>query len=106
ASRTLEEPLPWATSTLLRGDAAEAVAGLKQQLDKDLLIMGSGELIQSLMRRSLVDEYVLLIHPLVLGMGLRLFVEGSPTTSLQLVAAKTTATGVVIATYRAAESAV
>ena len=69
---------------------------------KDLSIMGSGELIQSLMRRSLIDEYVLLIHPLVLGTGRRLFAEGSPTTALQLVDTKTTTTGVVIATYRAA----
>ena len=103
ASTTLAEPLPWSNSTLLKGDATDAVARLKQQLDKDLLIMGSGELIQSLMRRNLVDEYVLLIHPLVLGTGRRLFAEGSPTTTLRLVDAKTTATGVVIATYRAAE---
>jgi dihydrofolate reductase len=66
--------------------------------------MGSGELVQSLMRRNLIDEYVLLIHPLVLGTGRRLFAEGSPTTALQLVDSKTTATGVVIATYRATES--
>jgi dihydrofolate reductase len=103
ASTTRHEPLPWINSTLLKGDVAEAVARLKQQLDKNLLIMGSSELIQSLMRRNLVDEYVLLIHPLVLGMGRRLFAAGSPTTTLQLVDTKTTATGVVIATYGAAE---
>src|SRR5262245_11372 len=103
ASTTLEEPLPWINSTLLKGDAAEAVARLKQQLDKDLLIMGSGVLVQSLLRRNLIDEYVLLIHPLVLGTGRRLFADGSPTTALQLVDAKTTASGVVLATYRAAE---
>jgi dihydrofolate reductase len=103
ASTTLEEPLPWSNSTLLKSDATEAVARLKQQLDKDLLIMGSGELIQSLMRRNLIDEYVLLIHPLVLGTGRRLFAEGSPTTALQFVDTKTTTTGVVIATYRAGE---
>ena len=103
ASTTLAEPLPWSNSTLLTGDAADAVATLKQQLDKDLLIMGSGVLLQSLMRRNLVDEYVLLIHPLVLGTGRRLFAEGSPTTALQLVDTKTTTTGVVIATYRAAK---
>ena len=101
ASTTLQEPLPWSNSTLLTGDAAAAVATLKQQLDKDLLIMGSGELLQSLMRRNLVDKYVLLIHPLVLGTGRRLFAEGSPTTTFQLVDTKTTASGVVIATYRA-----
>jgi len=102
-STTLEEPLPWSNSTLLTGDAADAVARLKQQLDKDLLIMGSGVLVQSLMRRNLIDEYMLLIHPLVLGTGRRLFAEGSPMTVLQCVDTKTTATGVVIATYRAAE---
>ena len=104
ASTTLAEPLPWINSTLLTGDPAAAVATLKQQLDKDLLIMGSGELIQSLMRRNLVDEYVLLIHPLVLGTGRRLFAEGSPATALRLADTRTTTTGVVIATYRAAES--
>jgi dihydrofolate reductase len=104
ASTTLAEPLPWSNSTLLTGNAAEAVAALKQQLDKELLVMGSGELLQSLMRRNLVDEYVLLIHPLVLGTGRRLFAEGSPATALQLIDTKTTTTGVVIATYRAAEA--
>jgi dihydrofolate reductase len=88
---------------LLKGDAAEAVARLKQQLDNDLVVLGSGQLIQSLLRRNLVDEYVLLIHPLVLGTGRRLFAEGSPTTALTLVNTKTTTSGVVIATYRAAE---
>lgn len=106
ASTTLAEPLPWSNSTLLTGDAAAAVAVLKRQLDKDLLIMGSGQLIQSLMRRSLVDTYTLLIHPLVLGTGRRLFPEGSPTTALRLVDTKTTASGVVIATYEPAEPTV
>ena len=76
ASTTLAEPLPWQNSTLLRGDAAQAVAGLKQQPGKDLVILGSGELIQSLMPHHLVDEFVLLIHPLVLGSGHRLFPDG------------------------------
>ncbi|HET9221819.1 MAG TPA: dihydrofolate reductase family protein, partial [Roseiflexaceae bacterium] len=88
ASRTLQEPLPWSNSILLKGDAAEAVAKLKQQLDKDLLIMGSGELVQSLMRHNLIDEFVLLIHPLVLGAGRRLFAEGGPTAELQLADSK------------------
>jgi dihydrofolate reductase len=99
ASRTLKEPLAWMNSTLLKGDAAEAVAKLKPALDKDLLILGSGDLIQSLMRRGIVDEYVLLIHPLVLGSGRRLFTNGSPFATLRLVNTKTTATGVLIATY-------
>jgi dihydrofolate reductase len=101
-STTLSEPLPWINSTLLKGDAAQAVARLKQELDKDLVVMGSGELVQSLMRDNLVDEYVLLIHPLVLGSGRRLFPDGS-TFALQLVGTKTTNNGVVIATYQPAE---
>jgi dihydrofolate reductase len=103
ASTTLEEPLTWSNSTLLKGDAAEAVAGLKEQPGKDLVILGSGELIQSLMRRNLIDEYLLLIHPLVLGAGRRLFPEGGALATLRLVDAKTTTTGVVIATYHPAE---
>jgi dihydrofolate reductase len=104
ASTTLEEPLPWSNSTLLKGDAAEAVAGLKEQPGNDLVVLGSGELVQSLMRRNLVDEYVLLIHPLVLGSGRRLFVDGGAFAALRLVETKTTTTGVVIATYQPAES--
>jgi len=103
ASTTLEEPLPWSNSTLLKGDAAEAVARLKEELGKDLVILGSGELVQSLMRRNLVDEYVLLIHPLVLGSGRRLFADGGTFAALRLVGTKTTTTGVVIATYQLAE---
>jgi dihydrofolate reductase len=103
ASTTLEEPLSWSNSTLLKGDAAEAVARLKEELGKDLVILGSGELVQSLMRRNLVDEYVLLIHPLVLGSGRRLFADGGTFAALRLVGTKTTTTGVVIATYQLAE---
>src|SRR5229473_3525297 len=73
ASTTLTEPLPWRNSTLLEGDAAGAVAELKKGPGKDLVILGSGELIRSLMQRNLIDEYILLIHPLVLGSGQRLF---------------------------------
>jgi dihydrofolate reductase len=100
ASTTLKEPLPWSNSALLEGDAAEAVARLKQEPGKDMVVLGSGELVQSLMRRNLVDEYVLLIHPLVLGTGRRLFPDGSSFAALRLVDAKTTTTGVVIATYQ------
>jgi dihydrofolate reductase len=103
ASTTLAEPLPWSNSTLLEGDAAQAVARLKQQPGKDLVVLGSGELVQSLMRRNLVDEYVLLIHPLVLGSGRRLFPDGSPTAALRLLDAKPTTTGVVAATYQPAD---
>jgi dihydrofolate reductase len=99
ASTTLKEPLPWSNSILLAGDAAAAVASLKEQSGKDLLIFGSGVLIQSLMRHNLIDEYVLQIHPLVLGSGRRLFSDGSPLTTLQLVNTRTTTTGVVMANY-------
>jgi dihydrofolate reductase len=103
ASRTLEEPLSWKNSTLLEGDAAEAVTRLKEQPGKDLVVLGSGELVRSLMGRNLIDEYVLLIHPLVLGSGRRLFTDGGPSASLRLVDTKTTTTGVVIATYEPSE---
>jgi dihydrofolate reductase len=102
ASTTLKEPLPWSNSTLLKGDAAQAVAGLKSQPGKDLVVLGSGALLQSLMRRNLVDEYVLLIHPLVVGLGRRLFTDGGSFAALRLVDTKTTTTGVVIATYQPA----
>lgn len=99
ASTTLKEPLPWSNSTLLKGDAATAVARLRDQPDKDLVILGSGVLAQSLMQRNLIDTYVLLVHPLVLGAGRRLFPEDGPKITLQLADTKTTTTGVVIATY-------
>jgi dihydrofolate reductase len=103
ASKTLEEPLPWSNSTLLKGDGAATVASLKEQPGKDLVVLGSGELVHSLMQYNLIDEYVLSIHPLVLGSGQRLFTDGSPYAPFQLVDSKTTTTGVVIATYRPAE---
>ncbi len=100
ASTTLAEPLPWANSTLLQGDAADAVARLKEQPGKDLTVLGSGQLVQSLRRRDLVDEYVLLIHPLVLGTGRRLFPDGGVPATLRLAGSTTTTTGVIIATYQ------
>jgi dihydrofolate reductase len=103
ASRTLKEPLPWMNSTLLKGPVPEAVAALKAQQDKDLVILGSGELIQTLMQHQLIDQYVLLIHPLILGTGQRLFREESAYSALQLVDSKTTPSGVVIATYQPAK---
>lgn len=104
ASTTLREPLAWRNSTLLTGDAADAVARLREQPGKDIVILGSGDLIQSLMRRNLIDAYVLLIHPLILGTGHRLFPQGVPLTRLQLVGTRTTSTGVIIATYEPGES--
>jgi dihydrofolate reductase len=102
ASTTLHEPLPWQNSTLLKGDVAEAVARLKEQSDKDLGILGSGELIQSLLRHNLIDKFVLLIHPLVLGSGRRLFSDGGAPATLRLASSVPTTTGVIIATYQPA----
>jgi dihydrofolate reductase len=99
ASRTLSEPLPWENSTLLEGDAVEAIAELKEQDAEDLGLLGSGELARALMLRNLVDEYLLLIYPLILGSGRRLFAEGA-FEPLELTDSLTTTTGVVIATYR------
>lgn len=100
ASTTLSEPLPWMNSTLLKGNVPDAVADLKVQLDKDIVIMGSGELVQTLMKYNLIDMYMLLIHPLILGTGRRLFADDRPFTALQLVDTQTTTTGVVIASYQ------
>jgi dihydrofolate reductase len=101
ASRTLSEPLPWANSTLLEGDAADAVAALRAEPGEGLTIIGSGALVRALAAHGLVDAYVLLIHPLVLGAGRRLF-DGVPQAKLRLTDSVTTATGVIIADYETA----
>jgi dihydrofolate reductase len=104
ASTTLKEPLPWKNSTLLEGDATEAVARLKEDPGEDLVILGSGELVRLLLRRHLIDEYVLLIHPLVLGSGCRLFADEGPLAKLRLINSVPTTSGVMIATYQRAEA--
>jgi dihydrofolate reductase len=102
-SQTLKEPLPWSNSVLLRGDPAETVARLKkEEPEMDLCVLGSMKLVQSLMRAGLVDEYVLMITPIVLGTGLRLFPDGGAFSKLQVLETTTTTTGVIIATYRPA----
>jgi dihydrofolate reductase len=100
-SSTLEEPLPWQNSTLLKGDPVETVAELKQSDQKDAVILGSGELLRSLIRAGLIDSYTLLIHPLVLGQGQRLF-DVDSVSELRLVKSVPTTTGVIIATYEPA----
>ena len=100
ASTTLTEPLPWQNSTLLKGDAADAVAGLKRELGENLVVFGSGVLVRSLMPRDLVDELVLLIHPLVLGSGVGCSRQMPSPSAFELVDSATTGTGVVIAIYR------
>jgi dihydrofolate reductase len=103
ASKTLAEPLPWSNSTLLEGDAAHAVAELRREPGDDITVTGSGELIQSLMARDLIDRYVLMIHPLVLATGRHLFPKGSQHYVLRLVDSVATTKGVLIATYVPAE---
>jgi dihydrofolate reductase len=103
ASRTLSEPLAWNNSTLIAGDLAEGVRRLKSESGKDLHLFGSGDLMQTLMGDDLIDEYRLMIHPVVLGSGTRLFREGNPCRPLALTDSKTSTTGVLITTYRSAE---
>jgi dihydrofolate reductase len=104
ASTTLAEPPGWANSVLLKGDAADAVAELKEQQEDTLVVFGSGVLVRSLMARGLADELVLQIHPLVLGSGRRLFPEAGPLAAFALADSVTTSTGVIIATYQKKES--
>jgi dihydrofolate reductase len=96
-SSTLTEPLPWQNSVLVSGDAAREIAALKQE--QDLTVLGSGALIRSLLPSGVIDEFKLLIHPIVLGTGQRLFDDGAEAT-LHLESAVGTTTGVVIASYR------
>jgi dihydrofolate reductase len=103
ASRTLSEPLTWSNSTLIAGDLAEGVRRLKSESGKDLQLFGSGDLMQTLMRDDLVDEYRLMIHPVVLGSGARLFRDGNLRRPLELTDSRTSTTGVLMTTYRPAE---
>lgn len=98
-STTLTDPLPWSNSTLIQNDPAQTLAKLKAEQEKDFVVFGSGVLVLALMRWNLVDEFVLLIHPLVLGTGRHLFVDGGLPSKFKLREAKATATGVVVATY-------
>jgi dihydrofolate reductase len=101
ASTTLSE-LEWNNSHLLEGDAADAVARLKAEDGQELMINGSVHLIRSLMERGLIDEYRLLVYPIVLGSGLRLFGESAEPTRLELVDSKPFSSGAVLLTYRGA----
>jgi dihydrofolate reductase len=101
-STTLGEPLAWENSTLIRGDVPAGLAKLKAEPGKELQVIGSGELVQTLIGQGLVDEYRLMIHPILLGSGRRLFREADAPTKLRLVDVKPTTTGVIIATYEPA----
>ncbi len=100
ASTTLRDPLPWMNSTLLKGDVPTAVARLKQEHSKDIVVLGSGELVKSLIAHNLVDVYSLSIYPVVLGGGRRLFPDPGAFAKLRLVSSVTTTTGVIMANYQ------
>jgi len=104
ASRTLTEPLGWQNSTVLKGDVADAIVGLKREEGKDLLVMGSTELVQTLIEHDLVDEFRIMIDPLVVGGGKRLFRHDGALRPLRLVDSQVTTTGAILATYTAAEA--
>jgi dihydrofolate reductase len=98
-STTLEEA-GWNNSTIIKGNIAEDVFKLKQQPGKDILIFGSGDLVNTLMRLGLIDEYRIMVFPVIVGSGKRLFEDGSETTALRFVNTKTFGSGVVVLTYR------
>lgn len=101
ASRTLKE-LDWQNSELLEGDAAESVARLKEQPGKDIVVLGSGNLVQTLIEHGLVDEFGLIVSPLLIGSGKRLFRDADQVRSLTLVSSKATPKGNLLLSYRPA----
>ena len=94
--------LEWDKSVLIGGDAAEGIAALKKEDGPELQVHGSGNLMQTLMRHNLVDQYRLWVFPLVIGSGKRLFSEGTIPSGLKLVDTKVSTTGVVMGTYEPA----
>jgi dihydrofolate reductase len=101
---TLEEPLEWQNSTLIKGNIAEEIGKLKRQPGKDIVILGSSTLVRSLLRDDLLDELQLMVHPMVVGNGKRLFEDGGDQKALELVDSKTFGTGVLYLTYQPAHS--
>src|SRR5688572_8346981 len=98
-STTLSEPLSWQNSTLINTDVPSRVRQLKAEVEKDILVIGSGHLAQTLMANDLVDEYRLMVYPVVLGEGKRLFRDADATKRLRLTDSKPTSTGVLLLTY-------
>jgi dihydrofolate reductase len=103
-STTLEEPLEWQNSTLIGDNVAEEISRLKEQPGKDISISGSPTLVRSLLEVDLLEELRLMIHPIVVGSGKRLFEEGSDQKALELLDSKTFSTGVLYLTYQPAQS--
>ena len=103
-SRTLEEPLEWQNSTLINENIAEEITRLKQQPGKDISILGSATLVRSLLPNDLLDELRLMVHPVVVGSGKRLFEDGGDRKALELVDSRTFGTGVLYLTYRPADA--
>jgi dihydrofolate reductase len=101
ASTTLNEPLEWENSSVLRGDATAAVQALKQEDGDDLHVIGSTELVRTLIEHGLVDVFQLMIDPVTLGGGKRIFPDDGSLRSLQLVDSQVTTTGAILATYAA-----
>jgi dihydrofolate reductase len=103
-SKTLEEPLEWNNSTLIKEDVAEEITKLKGQPGKDISITGSPTLVRSLLQGDLLDELRLMVHPIVVGSGKRLFEDGGDQKALELVHSKTFSTGVLYLTYQPAQN--
>jgi dihydrofolate reductase len=99
ASRTLPGPLEWQNSTVLKGDAAEAVAALKQENGADLHVIGSTQLVQSLIGHDLIDEFRVVFDPVIVGGGKRIFPDDGTLRPLRLGSSEVTKTGAIIATY-------
>ena len=104
ASTTLTDPLEWQRSTVLHGDVADAVLALKQEDGDDLHVIGSTELVQTLIEHELVDEFRVMIDPVVVGGGKRVFRDDGALRPLRLVDSQVTTTGAILATYVPAEA--
>jgi dihydrofolate reductase len=101
ASTTLDKP-EW-NASVMKGSVPETVAELKQQPGQDILVFGSGQLVHTLMQSHLIDEYRLMVYPIIFGSGKRLFAEGSERQTLRLVETKPFSSGVVVLTYHPGE---
>jgi dihydrofolate reductase len=99
ASTTLTDP-QWTGTTVLTGDIAAAIRDLKARQEGDMLVPGSGVLLRWLFANGLVDQFDLLIYPVVIGQGTRLFPDSGPDSALDLVNSRTTSGGIAIQTYR------